>query len=282
MSPFYGKLGDMYGRKNVSLFAIALFLLGSLLCGLAWSMPALIGARILQGLGGGGLMVSAFAIIGELFEPRERAKYQGYSSACFTLASVLGPVGGGYLTDLTGWRSVFLINLPIAIAVLAIDRTGHAPQVQDRPARDGLSRRHAAGHRHRRRRLLEQRLFDTAGTSCGSTWRCPSSHVAVIAGFVLVERRAAEPIVPLRLFANRTISLVTIISVLLGIGTLGMYFYFALYMQMITRTFAGRRWALLLTPMPIAVSVVSILAGRAVARTAATNGCRSPAWRSAP
>jgi len=119
VSPFYGKLGDMYGRKSIVVFAVAAFLAGSLLCGLAWSMPALIAARVVQGIGGGGLMVSAFAIIGELFEPRERAKYQGYSSIVFTVGTVVGPVGGGYLTGLFGWRSVFLVNMPIGVLVLA-------------------------------------------------------------------------------------------------------------------------------------------------------------------
>ena len=92
VSPFYGKLGDMFGRKPVVMFAIVLFLVGSLACGMAWSMESLIAARVLQGLGGGGLMVSAFANIGELFAPRERAKYQGYTSAVFALSSILGPV----------------------------------------------------------------------------------------------------------------------------------------------------------------------------------------------
>ena len=120
VAPFYGKLGDMYGRKNVVLTAIGLFLLGSLVCGAAWSMESLIAARVLQGIGGGGLMVSAFAMIGELFGPRDRAKYQGYSSAVFALSSILGPLAGGYITSLFGWRWVFLVNLPVGIVVLAV------------------------------------------------------------------------------------------------------------------------------------------------------------------
>ena len=120
VSPFYGKLGDMYGRKNVVMTAIVLFLIGSAVCGMAWSMESLIAARILQGIGGGGLMVSAFAMIGELFGPRDRAKYQGYSSAVFALSSILGPVAGGYITDIFGWRWVFLVNLPVGLVVLAV------------------------------------------------------------------------------------------------------------------------------------------------------------------
>jgi EmrB/QacA subfamily drug resistance transporter len=265
VAPFYGKLGDMYGRKTIVLVAVALFLLGSLACGLAWSMPALIGARILQGLGGGGLMVSAFAIIGELFEPRERAKYQGYSSAAFTLASVIGPVGGGYLTDLMGWRSVFLINLPIAIAVLAI--------IALVMPRKSNVRRHTVDYSGGILLAIATVAIvywsDHLFGGSGADWvnlTLPVLGAAAIAAFIVIERRAAEPIIPLRLFANRTISLVTAISVLLGIGTLGMYFYFALYVQMITG-FSPGAVGLLLTPMPIAVSIVSIVAGRAVARS---------------
>ena len=120
VAPFYGKLGDMFGRKNVVMTAIVLFLIGSAVCGMAWSMESLIAARVLQGIGGGGLMVSAFAMIGELFGPRDRAKYQGYSSAVFALSSILGPVAGGYITSMFGWRWVFLVNLPVGLVVLAL------------------------------------------------------------------------------------------------------------------------------------------------------------------
>ncbi|RYE62505.1 MAG: MFS transporter, partial [Oxalobacteraceae bacterium] len=107
--PIYGKLGDLFGRKYVMLFAIVLFTLGSVLCGFAWSMNSLIAARVFQGLGGGGIMVSIFSINADLFEPRERAKYQSYSSLMIMAAGSIGPVLGGTLSDLFGWRSIFLI-----------------------------------------------------------------------------------------------------------------------------------------------------------------------------
>ena len=265
VAPFYGKLGDMYGRKTLVLVAVALFLAGSFACGLAWSMPALIGARVLQGLGGGGLMVSAFAIIGELFEPRERAKYQGYSSAAFTLASVVGPIGGGYLTDLFGWRSVFLINLPIALAVFAV--------VAIAMKRKSDGQRHTVDYAGGVLLAIAtvavvywaDHLFDGSGASWINL-ALPVIAIVAIAAFIAVERRAPEPIIPLRLFANRTVTLVAVISLLVGIGTLGMYFYFALYVQMITGVSPGAM-GLLLTPLPIALSIASILSGRTVART---------------
>src|SRR6185437_8239565 len=224
VSPFYGKLGDMYGRKSIVVFAVAAFLAGSLLCGLAWSMPS--------------LMVSAFAMIGELFEPRERAKYQGYSSIVFTVGTVVGPVGGGYLTDLFGWRSVFLVNMPIGVVVLAAIWLF----MQRKPA--------TAHHKvdilggvllaigtvaivYWSNHVLEAPVLDQW------TIALPIIGIAAIVGFILVERRAAEPIVPLRLFANRTISIVVIASTLSGMVTLGLYFYFALFMQMITQLAPG-------------------------------------------
>jgi EmrB/QacA subfamily drug resistance transporter len=264
-SPFYGKLGDMYGRKPVVVFAVAVFLLGSLLCGFAWSMEALIGARVIQGIGGGGLMVSAFAIIGELFEPRDRARYQGYSSAVFTLGSVLGPVGGGYLTDLLGWRSIFLVNLPIGFAVLAIV---------------WLAMQRKANPVHHRIDVLggvllaittvtivywSNRVLEPSGLDIWA-YLLPAIGVVSLIAFVVVERRAAEPIIPLRLFANRTISMVSIVSLLSGMSTLGLYFYFALFTQMITGLPPGEL-GLLFLPMSVTVAVVSIAAGRIVART---------------
>ncbi|HVY51001.1 MAG TPA: MDR family MFS transporter, partial [Devosia sp.] len=265
VSPFYGKLGDMYGRKPVVLFAVAAFLLGSLLCGLAWSMPTLIAARVLQGIGGGGLMVSAMAIIGELFEPRERAKYQGYSTIVFTLGSVLGPVAGGYLTDLFGWRSVFLVNLPIGVVVLCAialflrRRTGGATHRVDFLG-GGLLAIGTVAIVYWSNRVLEAPHFDLPTVSL------PLLGLVAIAAFVWTERRAAEPIVPLALFRNRTISLVVVASLLAGASTLGLYFYFALYLQMVTQLPPGEI-GLMFLPMSIAVAVTSIAAGRLIAAT---------------
>ena len=265
VAPFYGKLGDMYGRKMVLIAAIVLFLGGSLLCGLAWSMESLIGARVLQGIGGGGLMVSAFAIIGELFQPRYRAKYQGYTSAVFALSSIIGPVAGGYLTDLFGWRSVFLINLPAGALVLAV--IGLAMQ------------RKSTATRHRFDYLggvllavattaivyWGDHVLDPAGPDLW-TFVLPVLGIAAGIAFVMVENRAAEPIVPLRLFRNSTISLVTGISLLAGAGTLGMFFYFALYIQTLTGL-SPAIVGFIFLPASISSMVVSVIAGRVIAAT---------------
>jgi len=265
VAPFYGKLGDMFGRKFIVIVAVLLFLAGSLLCGFAWSMEALIGARILQGFGGGGLMVSAFAIIGELFEPRDRAKYQGYSSAVFTLSSVLGPVGGGWLTDALGWRSIFLVNLPVGLAILIVIVTAMPRKSNERKHQIDYAGGILLALSTIAVVYWSDHVLDPAGADW-LTFALPVAAAVLIAGFIMVERRAAEPIIPLRLFANRTISLVTVISVLGGATTLGLYFYFALYMQTVTGL-APAALGLLFVPMSIAVAVTSILAGRLVAAT---------------
>jgi EmrB/QacA subfamily drug resistance transporter len=265
VAPFYGKLGDMYGRKNVVLTAIVLFLVGSLVCGLAWSMESLIAARVLQGIGGGGLMVSAFAIIGELFNPRDRAKYQGYSSAVFTLSAVLGPVAGGYITELFGWRWVFLVNLPIGIIVLgmlvAVMKSRYTEKKHKVDYLGGLllavattSIVYWADH-----------VLNPAGADL-LTWVLPVVGVTAGVWFVMVEKRAAEPIVPLRLFQNHTISLVSIISVIAGAITLGMFFYFALYLQTLTGLSAAQVGFLFL-PFSVVSMIVSVIAGWIIART---------------
>lgn len=149
-APIHGKLGDVFGRKRVLLGALALFLLGSLACGLAPSAAFLIAGRVLQGAGSGGLFVSVGASLGEMFTPREGAKYFGWFSICFAVASLAGPVVGGLLTDLAGWRSIFLVNLPLGLLALAFLK------VLDLPRR------------------RKDAPFDFAGSSC-SARRSPAS-----------------------------------------------------------------------------------------------------------
>ncbi|ETA71448.1 MULTISPECIES: MDR family MFS transporter [Mesorhizobium] len=265
VAPFYGKLGDMYGRKNVVLTAIALFLLGSLVCGMAWSMESLIAARVLQGIGGGGLMVSAFAMIGELFGPRDRAKYQGYSSAVFALSSVLGPLAGGYITSLFGWRWVFLVNLPIGIVVLAILAFAMRSRFNEK--------RHSIDYLGGLLLAIGTtaivywgyHVLDPAGPDL-LTFSLPVVALAAIASFILVERRAEEPIVPLRLFGSSTVRIVSGVSVVAGSVTLGMFFYFALYMQTLTGL-SPAEVGFLFLPASLTSMVISIVAGRVIAAT---------------
>ncbi|HEY9009930.1 MAG TPA: MDR family MFS transporter [Devosia sp.] len=265
VSPFYGKLGDMYGRKNVVITAIVLFLIGSLVCGLAWSMESLIAARVLQGIGGGGLMVSAFAMIGELFGPRDRAKYQGYSSAVFTLSAILGPVAGGFITELFGWRWVFLVNLPFGIIVLAIIMSAMKSRFTEKKHRVDYMGGLLLAVSTTAIVYWADHVLDPAGADL-LTWLLPLLGVGAGVAFVMIETRAAEPIIPLRLFKNHTISLVSIISLIAGAITLGMFFYFALYLQTLTGLSAAQVGFLFL-PFSVVSMIVSVLAGRIIART---------------
>lgn len=265
VSPFYGKLGDMYGRKNVVMVAIVLFLIGSAVCGIAWSMESLIAARILQGIGGGGLMVSAFAMIGELFGPRDRAKYQGYSSAVFALSSILGPVAGGYITDWFGWRWVFLVNLPIGLVVLAVIWFAMKSKFTEKKHKVDYLGGVLLAVATTAIVYWGDHVLDPTGVDL-LTFALPVIGVGAAIWFIMVERSAEEPIVPLRLFRNHTISIVTIVSLLAGTVTLGMFFYFALYFQTLTGL-GPAEVGFLFLPASITSMVISMVSGRIIAAT---------------
>lgn len=265
VAPFYGKLGDMYGRKNVMMTAIVLFLIGSAACGLAWSMESLIAARVLQGIGGGGLMVSAFAMIGELFGPRDRVKYQGYSSAVFALSSILGPVAGGYITDFFGWRWVFLVNLPVGIVVLAIIAVAMKSRFTEKKHKVDYLGGVLLAVATTAIVYWGDHVLDPTGVDF-LTIALPVIGIGAALWFVMVERRAEEPIVPLRLFGNHTISIVTIVSLIAGTVTLGMFFYFALYFQTITGL-GPAEVGFLFLPASITSMVISMVSGRIIAAT---------------
>ncbi|MBR0556389.1 MFS transporter [Ciceribacter sp. L1K23] len=232
--PIYGKLGDLFGRKPVIMAAVLIFTLGSLVCGLAVSMDTLIAARVLQALGGGGIMVSIFSINADLFAPRERARYQSYSSLVLMASGAVGPVLGGTLSDLFGWRSIFLVNLPIGILVLA----GLAVMLpyrrpQRRPKID------YAGAALLAATISSVVVWADSAQLFGSlvapeSLAIVAAGVLCLIGFILVERRVYEPVVPLSLFSNPTFSLLLIISLCSGAVGIGSVNYVALFLQTTT------------------------------------------------
>jgi EmrB/QacA subfamily drug resistance transporter len=265
-TPLYGKLGDLYGRKKLFLTSIVIFLAGSALSGLAQSMTQLIGFRALQGLGAGGLMVGAISILGELVSPRERGKYMGYIMAVMMIATIGGPLAGGFITDTFSWRWVFYINLPIGgVTLVYLARVLKLPATRTEHKIDYLG----AG------------LLGLAATAIVlvTTWGgtefawgsgriiglCALALAATVA-FLLVEARATEPILPLHLFRNRNFSLVAGLSFLVGLAMFGAITFLPLYQQTVqgaSPTVSG----LLLTPMMVGVMVTSIIAGQITSRT---------------
>ena len=265
--PIYGKLGDLFGRKNIFIFAIAVFLLGSVLSGLSQSMGQLIAFRAIQGIGGGGLMIGAQAIIGDLVSPRERGRYMGLIGASFGLASVGGPLLGGWITDSWSWRWVFYINVPIGAAALAVVITSlHLPKVAtSRPRLDYAG----AG-------LLA--VASTAlilVTSWGGTtydWGSPQilglSAAALLAGaaFVWAERRASEPILPLGLFRLRNFLIPVLAGIAVGIAMFSTISYLPTFLQMVNGATATES-GLMMLPMMAGLLLTSIGTGQLIART---------------
>ncbi|CEA08262.1 Multidrug resistance protein 3 [Arthrobacter saudimassiliensis] len=265
--PIYGKLGDLYGRRNIFVFAIGVFLLGSMLSGLAQDMGQLIAFRALQGIGGGGLMIGAQAILGDLVSPRDRGRYMGLIGAAFGLASVAGPLLGGWITDAWSWRWVFYINLPIgAVALAVVITTLHLP----RPGgpRPQLDYRGAALLAVASAALVM--LTSWGGTTYPwGSWQIlglAAVALAATAVFIPVELRAAEPVVPLSLFRMRNFVLPVAAGIAVGVAMFSTISYLPTFLQMVngaTATGSG----LMMLPMMGGVLVSSIGTGQLISRT---------------
>ena len=272
VTPLYGKLSDIYGRKPFFTAAILIFVFGSILCTFATSMPMLAGFRAVQGLGAGGLFSLALAIIGDIVPPRERAKYQGYFLAVFGTSSVLGPVVGGFfagqptILGVTGWRWVFLVNVPIGIAALfVVNRTLHLRHTRlDHRIDFGGAAALTVG-------LVPLLLVAEQGREWGwgseRSLLCYGVGLIGVVAFFLVERAMGEEaLLPLRLFTNKTVGVASIASVILGMGMFGGLASLPLYLQIVkgaTPTSAG----LMLLPMTLGMMSGSIISGQIISKT---------------
>ena len=265
VGPLYGKLGDLYGRKRVLQTALALFLIGSALCGLAQSMPQLIAFRAVQGLGGGGLLVVAMAVVGDLVAPRDRGRYQGLFGGVFGVATVAGPLLGGFFVDNLSWRWIFYINLPLGAAALAVIAIAfRAGQTTERHRIDWLGTLVLAAG------LSGVILYTSLG---GTTyaWSSPpmlaalAGGAALLALFPVVEARAAEPILPLELFANQTFRTASAIGFVIGFALFGSVTFVPLYLQVVKGHNATES-GLLMTPMMVGLLVTGIASGLLISR----------------
>ena len=299
-TPLYGKISDLYGRKPVFRFAIVVFLIGSALAGLSTQMGQLIAARAVQGLGAGGLMSLAFAIIGDVIPPRQRGRYQGYFGAVFAVSSVAGPLLGGFFVDHLSWHWIFYINIPLGIIALV---------VTDRALR---------GLRHVRREHSIDYLgaaLMVAGVSSlllglvrggEAGWTSPeiigylSAGVVLSVTFVWWEARATEPILPLRLFGNRIFSVSSAIGFVVGFAMFGAIVFLPVYLQ-IVRGVSPTQSGLELLPLMGGLFVASVSSGRRITTTGrykrfpiagtaltaaglgllSTLGAHTPYWRTA-
>ena len=265
-TPLYGKISDLYGRRPVYLVAISVFLLGSMLAGLAQSMNQLIAFRAVQGLGAGGLMSLTFAVIGDLIPPRERGKYQGYFGAVWGVSSVAGPLLGGFFTDYLSWRWIFYINLPLGAAALLVTATVlRIPHQRREHSIDYLGAVLLVSG-------VSLILLYTSWAGPEYGWAAPfglqllGGGLAVTAGFVFWESRAREPILPLRLFRIPVFTSVSATGAVMGVVMFGSIIFLPMYLQVV-RGFTPTESGLVMLPLVAGILTSSMIAGRTITRT---------------
>jgi EmrB/QacA subfamily drug resistance transporter len=264
--PLYGKLGDVYGRKNLFLFAIVMFLLGSALCGVAQSMTQLVVFRAVQGIGAGGLFPLSLAVIGNIVPPRDRGRWQGLIGAVFASSSIIGPAVGGFIVDNTTWRWIFFVNVPVgavALVVISLTMPRRAPQTQH--AIDWLGAGILAAG-------TGSLLLGLVWGGNEYSWASAPVIAALIAAvlllavFGLVERRAAEPILPFDVLRNPIVAGSVACMALVGMVMFGTISYVPLFVQGVIGTSATSS-GVVLTPMTLGAVCTSILTGQLVSRT---------------
>jgi EmrB/QacA subfamily drug resistance transporter len=265
-TPMWGKIGDLIGRKILFLLAIVVFLVGSVFCGTAQNMVELVLYRAIQGLGGGGLMVLSQAIIGDVVSPRERGKYQGAFGAVFGVSSVAGPLLGGFFVDKLSWRWVFYVNIPIGIvALIVVAVVLPKTKAVERPTIDYAGIALLAG---------AATCIVLVTSFAGSVWAWDSwqvvaaivGFVILVAGFILVEQRVREPVMPLRLFRNSVFATSSIIGFVVGFAMFGAITFLPLYMQRVQGASATES-GLRLLPLMAGLLLTSLASGQIISRT---------------
>ena len=270
--PIYGKLSDLYGRKRILLIAIGVFLGGSLLCGVSRTATQLIAFRAIQGAGSAGLFTSAFAVVADLFPPAERGKYQGIFGAAFGLSSVVGPLLGGFITDTFGWHWAFFINLPIGVVAIAFIVT-RMPALRRADARGKLD---IAGALALIAGVVPLLLALSLGHPAGrgdSDWQWASANVlglfafalAGLVAFVVIERRATDPVLDLKLFRNKTFAIGSLAAFVVGGSFLAAIVFLPLFMVNVVGLSATSS-GLTTTPLTFGIVAANITSGQLVAR----------------
>ncbi len=266
VTPLYGKISDLFGRKTLFQIAIVLFLIGSILSGLSQNMGELIAFRAVQGLGGGGLFAMVMAIIGDIVPPRDRGKYQGLIGAVFAAASVLGPLAGGFFTDSLSWRWIFYINVPIGIVALIVTSV-----VLKLPVRKTQHHIDFLGSALVAAAVTGVLLITVWG---GTTYAWTSAtiiglaigSVALVAAFIYVEAHSSEPVLPLRLFKNQIFTISSIVGLLVGFLLFGSIIFLPEYQQ-IVRGASAVKSGLMLIPLTLGVVLASIGSGALISRS---------------